>query len=98
MAKAELKLTVHAPQFDAALTLLRKIEERTRHMATTEDVNRIMAKVTAIGEGVARIRQDVTDLKAANPALDLAALEASVDAVGADVTELDEENPAAPTV
>ena len=65
-------------------------------MAKQEDVDRLTAKVGTIGEGVERIRQDFADFKAANPGVDVGALEASIDSVGADVAELDGEYPAEP--
>lgn len=66
--------------------------ERTRNMATQDDVNRITAAIDSATTG---IRQDIADLKAAAEAgqdLDFSALDAKVDALAA----LDAENPAAP--
>ena len=59
----------------------------------------LQAATTAVTSGVANIRQDIADLKAANPGVDTTAREASVGRLEAevtDVTELDSENPAAP--
>ena len=47
-------------------------------MATQADVD---ALVTRLNQATADIRQDIADLKAANPDLDLSALEAKVDAL-----------------
>jgi hypothetical protein len=74
-----------------------------RNMATQADVDALAARVdaatTAVKTGVGNIRQDIADLKAANPGVDTTALEASVGGLESevtDVTELDEENPAPP--
>lgn len=79
-------------------TTLNRLE---RNMATQADVDalaaRIEAATTAVTDGVAGIRQDIADLKAANPGVDTTALEASVgrlEAEVSDVAELDSENPA----
>lgn len=104
MAKAELRITLTAPQLDTAITLLRKIEERTRHMANQDDITRLTAAVTASTEKVTTattaIRQDIADLKDANPGLDVTALEASVSELGTAVgglETLDAENPVPPS-
>lgn len=55
-------------------------------MAQQEQLDAIAARINT---GVANIRQDIADLKAANPALDLTALEASVGGLEG----LDAENP-----
>ena len=47
-------------------------------MATQADVD---ALVTRLNQATADIRQDIADLKAANPELDLSALESKVDAL-----------------
>jgi prefoldin subunit 5 len=74
-------------------------------MSTQADVDalntRLSAAADAITTGLADIRQDIADLKAANPGVDTAALEATVQRLeqgAADVTELDSENPAAAPV
>lgn len=96
---------------------LAQIIERLNHMTTQADIDAIVSRLdannvalsagfTALTDAVAGIRQDVADIKAANPALDLsaldnslAALDAQVASIGtavADATELDSENPAPP--
>lgn len=72
-------------------------------MATQADVDalssRVDAATAAVQTGVTNIRADIETLKSANPGVDTTALEASVSALESevtDVTELDEENPAAP--
>lgn len=72
-------------------------------MATQDDVNaltdRVSSAVDDINTGVGNIRQDIADLKAANPGVDTSALEASVgrlETTVSDVSELDSENPATP--
>lgn len=57
------------------------------HMATQEQVNAI---ATRIETATAGIRQDVADIKAAHPEVDLSALEARV----GELEGLDAENPA----
>lgn len=94
-----LRITISG--FGTALTLLRRIDERTRHMATQDDVDRITSLVTdsttQITTATDAIRQDIADLKAANPGVDVSALEASVGQLGTAVgglDTLDAENPA----
>lgn len=69
-------------------------------MASQGDVDalsqRVDAATDAVATGVAGIRQDIADLKDANPGVDTSALEASVSRLESsvsDVTELDSENP-----
>jgi adenylosuccinate lyase len=76
------------------------IIERLRHMATQDQVDALAAQITtitdALATAVADIRQDIADLKAANPGVDLTNLEANVATLSAAVdtaTELDAENP-----
>lgn len=83
------------------LNIRRTIERIERTMATQADVDklatRIDAATAAVTAGVANIRSDIADLKAANPGVDTTALEASVGGLEtevADVSELDGENPA----
>ena len=71
-----------------AVRLLRELNRKVDHlMAQQDDIN---AYAQAISTAVDGIAQDIADLKAANPALDLSALQASVDRL----TALDAENPA----
>lgn len=75
-------------------TMLRRLIERTRHMATQADVDQIVA---AIDTATAGIRADIEQLKAdvaAGNTLDFTALDAKVEALAA----LDAENPTPPTV
>ena len=72
-------------------------------MAKQEDINNLVLRVdavrTSVDTGVAGIRQDIADLKAANPEVDTTALEASIATLEAGVgglTALDAENPGAP--
>jgi hypothetical protein len=72
-------------------------------VATQDDVtalaSRIDAVSSAVATGVANIRQDIEDIKSANPEVDLSALEASVaglESSAGQLTDLDAENPAAP--
>lgn len=74
------------------------------HMASQADIDNLAARVDAVGTavstGVSAIRQDIADIRAANPAVDLTALEASVatlEASAQGVTDLDAEYPAEPT-
>jgi hypothetical protein len=60
-----------------------------RIMATQQQLDEYVAR---IGDAVAGIRQDIADIKAANPELDLSGLEERV----AGLESLDAENPAAP--
>ncbi len=66
------------------LTLLENMD-----MTNQEKLNSIAAQLVAVE---ANIRQDIADLKAANPTLDFSALENSVAALGT----LDAENPPPP--
>lgn len=68
-------------------TRLDKLKEML--MATQQQINDL---VTRIDTGVAAIRADIAELKAANPELDLTALEASV----SQIEGLDAENPQPP--
>lgn len=95
-----MHLRISIAGFGAALTLLRRIDERTRLMATQDDIDRLTSTVTASTEQITTatdaIRQDIADLKAARPDLDVSALEASVGQLGTAVgglEALDAENP-----
>lgn len=95
-----MHLRISIAGFGAALALLRRIDERTRHMATQDDINRLTETVTASTEQVtaatSAIRQDIADLRAAHPDLDLSSLEESVGQLGTAVgglQQLDAENP-----
>lgn len=67
------------------------IEERTSHMATQEQVDALGVRIEAAAAG---IRADLAAIKAANPAVDLSAVESKVAALEA----LDAENPEATPV
>jgi hypothetical protein len=67
--------------------LLEQIREIV--MATQEQVDAIVARIDA---STTAIRQDIADIKAAHPEIDLGPLEASV----AGLESLDAENPTAP--
>jgi hypothetical protein len=76
------------------------ITERLTHMATQDQVDTLTAQVTtltdALTTAVTDIRQDIADIKAAFPAIDLTRLEASVSTLSTAVegaTALDSENP-----
>lgn len=80
---------------------LHRMEDRI--MATQADVDALTGRLstvsTTLTDGIAGVRQDIEDLKNANPELDLSSLESSVATLEtgvASVTELDGENPAAP--
>lgn len=84
-------------------TILHMIRQIGNTMATQADLDALSARLSAVADsftaGVANIRSDIADLKAANPGVDTSALEATVarlEANAADVTELDSENPAPP--
>lgn len=62
-----------------------------RIMTKQDDLNNLVARVDV---AVAGIRQDIADIKAANPEVDLSALEERV----AGLEGLDAENPAPPNV
>lgn len=69
---------------------LERIERKVdRIMTQQEDLDAFVAR---IDEAVAGIRQDIADLKAANPAVDFTALEERV----AGLEGLDSENPVPP--
>lgn len=77
--------------------------DKVDHMASQADIDQLASRVDAVGTavstGVGNIRGDIADIKAANPGVDLTALEASVATLEGDaqsVTDLDAENPAAP--
>lgn len=71
-------------------TLLAQLNRKVEHvMSQQDDLN---ALVSRIDTAVAGIRQDIADLKAANPAVDFSALEDRV----AGIEGLDAENPAPP--
>jgi hypothetical protein len=82
------------PQLKLLVGALQRIEGRLAIMATQESVDALTAKVTdaatKISTATDNIRQDIADLKAANPQVDTTALEASVDALAASVGGLDE--------
>ncbi len=64
--------------------------------ATADAINALGVQLTASTTG---IKQDIADLKAANPAVDFSRLDASVATLGtaaAALAALDAENPAAP--
>lgn len=74
-------------------------------MSTQADLDALNTRLSAAADtfttGLADIRQDIADLKAANPGVDTTALEATVQRIeqgAADATELDSENPAAAPV
>lgn len=97
--------------------VLAVVHRMEANMATQEQVDALTASVqeasSRIGDGVGRantsldaVRQDIADIKSANPSVDLSALESSVgnlsDAVAPlstladNLSELDTENPALP--
>ena len=71
------------------IRVIDKLDEMEIKMATQDQVNALAARIEA---SIAGIRQDLDELKAANPDLDLSALEAKV----ADLEGLDAENPVPP--
>lgn len=82
--------------------LLETIEERTRTMATQDDIDQLTTRIQAqdarVQTALDGIRQDLDALKAAHPELDLSNLDASVaqlEQVGSAAEELDGENPPA---
>ena len=82
---------------------LDSILERLNLMATQTDIDNLTAQLTTVGEAlntaVVGIQADLDALKAANPAVDITALSASVEALvaaSAAVTAIDAENPAPP--
>lgn len=105
----ELVIPIRAPELDTVIlqlaaitTRLTTIDERTRHMATQEQVDAIGAAVTtavdSINSALAGIRSDIDALKAqAN--VDVGPLEAKVAEVTAAaqaLSDLDTENPPPP--
>jgi hypothetical protein len=81
--------------------ILNKIQHLGEHMATQADIDALTTRLETVDAtltaGLSGVRQDIADLKAANPGVDTAALEASVAALETGVTglsELDSENPA----
>lgn len=84
-----LRLIVTVPQLDTVTALLHRINERTKHMATQADVDAIVSRIDTATTG---IRQDIADIKAAFPQVDLTALEDKVSSLEG----LDAENPVTP--
>ena len=82
-----ITIPIDSPELDAILAQLTTLTEVV--MATQDQVN---ALVTRIDTAVAAIRQDIADIKAAHPEIDLSALEASVGGLEG----LDAENPEPP--
>ncbi len=82
----------------AALKILRRIEENQMTQqekldALTDQLNGFVADLSAAYDGIAG---DIADIKAANPAVDLSKLEATVASFGGIVTkakDLDAQNP-----
>ena len=79
------------------------VSQQDQINALTEQVGGIATTIGTVVTALGNVRQDIADLKAANPTVDLSALEASVaglgtavDSLSSDVTELDDENPAVP--
>jgi ABC-type transporter Mla subunit MlaD len=88
---------------DQLVTKLNQILERTRHMATQQDIDNLAAQLDALGgtlgTALAGIQGDLDALVAANPGVDVTALTASVAALSGLVdqaTGIDAENPPAP--
>lgn len=87
-------------------TMIARLVEGVRLMATQDQIDQLTAAVNGaadrISTGIDGVRQDIADLKAANPAVDVSALEASVGRLAGEADQLaalDAENPpAAPTV
>lgn len=73
-----------------AIRLLRELNRKVDTVSENQD--QVNAFVARIDTATAGIRQDIADLKAANPAVDFSALEERV----AGLEGLDAENPAAP--
>jgi hypothetical protein len=76
------------------LTHLRRIEKRI--VATQDDVNALSDKVTGVSDQVTKVQAEVQALKDAQEAgndLDLSALSAAVDQLGANVQTVDDINP-----
>lgn len=103
----KITLILHDPRRELA-HIRRQLEtliERTRTMATQDDIDQLTARIQGqaarVQTALDGIRQDLADLKAAHPELDLSSLDASVaqlEQVGASAEELDGENPAPPAV
>ena len=81
---------------------LARILERLDIMATQADIDALTAQITdrdaALATALAGIQGDLDALKAANPAVDITALQASVAALGDTVAQaaaVDAENPPA---
>jgi hypothetical protein len=106
-----MKITIEISDSRANSELLTQINrklqiilERTLQMATQADIDAIVAQITALGGTLTTalngIRQDIADLKVANPGVDTTALETSVNDLAtavAGASELDSENPVTPT-
>lgn len=89
-------------KLDRIITRLDTITERIKHMASQADIDALTEQVNSLGgtltTAVAGIQSDLDALKAANPAVDVSALQASVSALSGVVdsaTALDAENPSA---
>ena len=95
-----ITIPVDAPELDAIRAQIADVQERLAHMATQEQVDAIAASLTDFAArfttGIAAVRQDIADIRAANPGIDLGPLEASVAAIATAATDLetlDAENP-----
>ena len=102
-----MKITFHVrhhyPELARIAAQLDTILGRLNLMATQTDIDNLTAQLTTVGEAlntaVVGIQADLDALKAANPAVDITALSASVEALvaaSAAVTAIDAENPAPP--
>jgi ABC-type transporter Mla subunit MlaD len=85
--------------------LLETIEKRTRTMATQDDIDQLTTRMdqrdAQLQSALDGIRQDVADLKAEHPEVDLSRLDAAIgqfEQLTDTATELDGENPAPPAV
>ena len=107
MATGDIRVSITGlDQLDQLVPMVAGLYQRLDHLeeivATQEDADRITAAVTGFADrletSIAGIRQDFADFKAANPTVDLAALEDTVNtrlgAIATDAAELDSENPA----
>lgn len=85
MATIEVKLVVTSAELEQLRLAYTTIMEKINHMATQEDINAVVATLdtlgTSLATAVAGIQSDLDAIKAANPALDLSALTASVGAL-----------------
>jgi hypothetical protein len=84
---------------------LHRLEQMEKNMSTQADVDALKGTIDALGGSLSTaltgIQSDLDALKAANPGVDITALQASVSALSTAVdqaTSIDAENPVTPPV